>query len=1103
MLSAILRNLRRRLRMARRSGSRAGGRAPRYRPQLEGLEDRLAPATWTGMGCPTNPDWSNPANWLNSQLPQSGDDILFPAKVLPAGLTSVNDLLLAVHDLTFAGTGYNVSGRSLTLTGDISSTGNNLLAVDLALLSDTTANIAGQLTVRGNVDGYTKLAALNKTGVTGTLILENGGLSNVALTILSGALTLQQESVHLVAHGQITNCTRDLVIENSYVGVPVTNEGVLMTHGSVRFAAPVTNSPLMAGAAGATLIVNNDGSGSTFDGTLTNDLGSQVLASNTTFNGAVYNQGSSTFEALGDVTWEGAVTNLAGSQLTVNGNLTSAFGFRNDGKLMLSGNLTLQQGALVMAAGSTLLVTAASVLAGALDNQSNISVDHPLSVDSLANSGTLQLNAALTVNPSGYTPNCTNTGTINLGANTIVLKYYADIPVFGTVTGTGTVSLLQGAFTLATPYVNPLRGPTLEFNASTVSGTGTLTNPAGGLLRLADTTVSVATTNQGTLAARGGADAIQGAFTTAAGSILTVVSTAGPVTLSVGGFENDGEIDLTGNGASKQATLKILTGSLTNAGTLTARDATLLDGKLLTTAASKINVLADSSTEAGSTKFSLTQGFTNIGSVVVKGSPPQTATLNLSDSTLVNDGSLSAAGNAAVNGMVTTTARSQVEVTGSANTTVTFQNGFTNNGLVQLDGPNPVLAVTSGELVNAAGATLRDMNSGSFTGSLTSFGTLTVDAAQTFQLRGSIYNHEGGTYTGPGTLSLSSGTTANLFAPFRLYAGTLQLDTATVQGPGGIMVTAGTLLARGADALNSQLTTTTASTIQVAASTALGARDSTLTLASGFTNNGTIELKGYDQAPEAILTVTAGTLTNVGTLHTEDGAAFNGILVTTASSHLRVEHTSASGGGGSDLTLANGFTNFGLLEFVGQLLSLTITSGTLVNATGATIDGTAANQVDLHAAVDNRGTFYVGHDTSIQASGAANRNSNSGRIIGDALVVTGSPAAPESFINTGTITLTTGLASLTLYNTIFTQNGTLNVTGTIRWENCLVTLGANFVNTAQQLQIVTSAVSGAPYTLTNPAGHTLDAENSTFNVLVTNMGTLTQVGINHFNAGLT
>jgi len=104
----------------------------RVRLNFEALEDRAVPATdtWTGLGNSVN--WNVAANWSNG-VPTNGVDLVFPAN--NTFLNSKNNLTgLIVNSITFQGSGFQISGSSITLGG-------------------TTANSTGQINVAQSASG--------------------------------------------------------------------------------------------------------------------------------------------------------------------------------------------------------------------------------------------------------------------------------------------------------------------------------------------------------------------------------------------------------------------------------------------------------------------------------------------------------------------------------------------------------------------------------------------------------------------------------------------------------------------------------------------------------------------------------------------------------------------------------------------------------------------------------------------------------------------------------------------------------------------------------------------------------------------------------------
>jgi hypothetical protein len=1140
---------------ARNPGQRQSVRRKFYRrPELEALEDRLllTGATWTGAGCPSNCNWSNSANWANGQVPSGSDELTFPA-VAPSALTSHNDLMLAPQKLWFLGSGYSITGNLISLGGDIEqllpagAAGDNVLALEAVSLSQSsTADVSsGSLTLHGDLEGNTSDAGIVKQGG-GTLALEHGIIAGVSLDLRGGATTLRQKSVYRGDHATLTSYGT-LDIENSVLGVTVQNSGTLFLNGSNRFTQAVTNT------FGGHLKMGPDGVANTFEQAVTNQANSIFEIRDTTFNGPVYNQ-SAYFTTSGNVTFNDALTNQGSDYLELDRSVTCAYGFTNQGTIRLNGQLTVQQGAVVNAAGASFSFSNPLSL-DSFDNQGDLTVNSTGTVGQFTNSGTVLLNGTLTtpsftnsnsvmvhgglvVQNPGAVPYYANTGTISIDASQrVTLDTFGSLPAPGTVNGPGTLALTHSTIALASNFTNQI-GATLELNGCTVYGPGNLINAAGKSLRLVNTSVYTAIGNPGTITATGTADTLGSNLTTEASSVLEVAAAAGGTTLTAYPFANAGEVRLTGSAGGGRATLVIGGGYLVNGGTVTVHGTATLNASLLTFRSPPTNpnysVLRVDGDPTGSADLTIPNGFTNNGLLVVTSTHPNHASLTVQSGSVTNAGTLQlvgdstfsgavassgtiyAAGNVTLSGGLTTTASSLLRVAGAGTTTVNILSSFTNYGRVELTGINPSLSVTTyqfqqapcnpfgppcppprllqvpGTLFNAAGATFQVTNTGQFNGILTNAGTLNIDRGQTLDLPGGTYNHNG-SLTGPGTLSLSGGAIANLMAALTLNAGTLLLKNGTVNGPAALNLNSGKLLARGTSAVNAPLTTTSSSSIQVDADT----MDTTLTVAAGFTNNGYLEVYGSDtllitgHTNKATLTVSTGNLTNAGTLRAKEFATLNAGLLTTTTSSVLVEGTMRIE---PDLTIPNGFTNNGMIGFSGIGPILAVTSGTLVNARQGTIQGVTGSETVLNAEVDNRGSIETGYGLEFFKNGAVDRNS--GTISGIDFLVSSDPMSTVTFVNSGTI----GTTYFELDDTMYTQDvgSVITVTDRIHWSNVTATLAADFSNPAARLEIVDSTVNGRPHTLTNPAGHILHAVNSTFNLPVNNQGTLDGGG-NHFN----
>ncbi|WP_254512258.1 autotransporter-associated beta strand repeat-containing protein [Anatilimnocola floriformis] len=180
---------------------RAAERRRQRRLFLERLEERavLATMTWDGSSSAL---WSDAANWVGDIAPAAGDELFFPAGA--ANLTNTNDLAAGTtfNTVLFTGSGYNISGNAITLTGGLTAnnvTGNNTFTPAITIQNGLTimsANPGTTLTM-GAIDtaylvGATSLlgsSALTFDGAGTTAV--NGVISgNGSINKLGGGLTI-------------------------------------------------------------------------------------------------------------------------------------------------------------------------------------------------------------------------------------------------------------------------------------------------------------------------------------------------------------------------------------------------------------------------------------------------------------------------------------------------------------------------------------------------------------------------------------------------------------------------------------------------------------------------------------------------------------------------------------------------------------------------------------------------------------------------------------------------------------------------------------------------------------------------------------------------
>ncbi|MBI5711486.1 MAG: hypothetical protein HZC42_14465, partial [Candidatus Eisenbacteria bacterium] len=347
--------------------------------------------------------------------------------------------------------------------------------------------------------------------------------------------------------------------------------------------------------------------------------------------------------------------------------------------------------------------------------------------------------------------------------------------------------------------------------------------------------------------------------------------------------------------------------------------------------------------------------------------------------------------------------------------------------------------------------------------SFTNTGTLTVNPGRTLTVTLGTFNQDAGTLAGGGAMVVSNatvafntgftlasltltGATAGFALSFATADFALSASSSTLNGPGTItnssavtqllrscavgaaLVNEGTLDLRGASSLSGAFTSAPGSTLHLEGDGTSGGV--VVTVASGFTNNGTIELTSSNAGYGATLNLSAGTLLNPAgrTIAVLAGAGGGRTLgarldnqgTVTVDQGLTLSKAAAAHSNSGTLTLGGGnltitqsgtspsFTNTGTLE-IGAGRTCTVTSGTFDNAVGGTLSGA--------------GTLNVA-STSFSSSGSINPGTSPGILS----IIGAAPLGSSSTINIelGGATAGTGYDRLAVSGAI-ALDGTLNI----------------------------------------------------------------------------
>ncbi len=632
-----------------------------------------------------------------------------------------------------------------------------------------------------------------------------------------------------------------------------------------------------------------------------------------------------------------AQINQTGGELTTDGNLTVQ-GTYNWADGTISGN-----GAVVVDGTLNVNAGASHILNTTLDLKSNLALTTD---DAITGTGSINVNSGVTLSMDGsesITPSLTNLGTVTTSGTSNQLNGSFSNAASSQLTiaanGSG-----DSALTIASGFTNS--GTILLDNTDTAGRTASLDVTAGTLLNTniiqttssgghagGDRNLNATIDNQGTI------DVDHNTTITATGNLAT----------------QNGTIDV--------ATLKILNVSAT--GVTVGSSTTLLgDGEIRLNGTQTLELLSDFTIPASGPDLSF------FGNVTVNGGGtfivPNGASQNISGDTfnaaldIQNGGTFTANdGSSQINGNVTQAGDLNVEANSVTHADLTFANGFTNTGNITLDNSytqarNATLTVTGGTLVNASGASIKSEVGGNVSGSR--------DINAAIDNQGTIDINQSTNITTTGNVATENGTIdVDTSKTLHISANTVKVGSAT------------TLLGDGEVRLNGTPTLELVSDFTVPAS------GPNLSFYGTVTVGGTGDFIVPGGASQNISGDVFNASVDVdiqtgGTLTANDGNSQIYGNVTQAGD-LDVVATSVTH---ATLTLANGFTNTGNITLdnghtQSRNATLTVTSGTLVNASGASITtevgGNVSGARDINAAIDNQGTIDINQSTNITTTG--------------------------------------------------------------------------------------------------------------------------------------
>ena len=860
----------------------------------------------------------------NSTWGGSGTLTIAPSTVLTIGATTINAALVNQGALTvngpsaFNGAVTNAAGATVRIQGNAAlGTGNLTVANGFTnngaiVLTDTTSSYGALLTVTtGALDNAAGGTIASNVGTLGTRSL-NALLQNAGTLTINHPLTLNKASAAHTNGGMITVAARFTILQTG-TSPSFTNSGsmsitsgdtVAVSGGTFAFAAGAITGPGALAFNTTTVNLTQDLNTATVPfsvatttvggtGTVTVAASTLLRVRSSTISARLVNQGA--IDAHGTSAFTDAVTgftNAAGATLRLQGdgasgtsNLTIAKSFTNSGAIVLTDTTSSYGAVLNVPVGERLT----NGPGGTIDAAVGTAGSRTLGLE-FDNQGTITLNRPLTINRAGA--GHTNTGTIDVSGGDLTLLQTGVTPSFTT----------GGTITIGAGRTFTVNGGALNYNAGTMGGSGTLAINSASVTATQD--FSTATTALTLATSTWGGT---GKLTVAAGTSLGVrSSTINTRLLNQGTMDVHGSsafndsvtnatgaiLRLQGDGASGTSNLTVLNG-FTNDGLIVLTDSTSSYGAVLNvtngtlTNAVGATIRTDTGTVGSRT---LNARLDNEGTLAVL----RALTLSKASAAHVNRGTIDV--------------HDKLTIAQSGTTP-----SFTQLGTLTM-GSGDTVAVTSGSFV---------YDSGTISGGRLTLASVSVSAAHDFSTASTALTLAGTTWGGSGTLTIAPSTT-------------LRLAGSTINAA---FVNQGAVTASGTSNLNGSVTNAAGATLRVQGNGANGT--GTLTVATGFTNSGTLALTDSTSSYGAVLNVTAGALANAvgATIRSDTGTGgsrtLNALIDNSGSFIVATDAAQTT----TISKAAAAHQNTGTWSIASGTLSISGAGATFANLAGGTVQG--------------------------------------------------------------------------------------------------------------------------------------------------------------------